>query len=237
MTPRFPPLARSLPASLRRAAIALALGALVVACAPSNGTAGPAGTTGASSSPSAAATGSPSSSAAAAQPTPVPDTPAPSVNNHGAPAIEALLPAKVGAVALERLSLTGPDFYALGTDATRAQLDAMLGKLGKKVTDLSVADAGDPRGLTVIEIGIFRVAGAVADRLLSEWVASTVASNPGQISSSSVTIDGRQVTKLVDQSRPVGGVTYAFVKDDTLFAVRADDQALVSSALSQLPTP
>ena len=115
-----------------------------------------------------------------------------------------MLPAKVGTVALERLSLTGPDFYALGTDATRAQLDAMLGKLGKKVTDLTVADAGDPRGLTVIEIGIFRVADAAADRLLSEWVASTVASNPGEIATSSVTVDGRQLTKLVDQSRPVG---------------------------------
>lgn len=234
MIPRIPSLIIGLPASVRRAAIAIALGALVVACAPSSGTASPAGATGPSASPSVAS-GSPS--AGAVQPTPVPDTPAPSVNNHGAPAIEAMLPAKVGTVALERLSLTGPDFYALGTDATRAQLDAMLGKLGKKVTDLTVADAGDPRGLTVIEIGIFRVADAAADRLLSEWVASTVASNPGQIASSSVTVDGRHVTKLVDFSRPVGGVTYAFVKGDTLFAIAADDPALLSSALSQLPTP
>ncbi len=234
MIPRIPSLIIGLPASVRRAAIAIALGALVVACAPSSGTASPAGATGPSASPSVAA-GSPS--AGAVQPTPVPDTPAPSVNNHGAPAIEAMLPAKVGTVALERLSLTGPDFYALGTDATRAQLDAMLGKLGKKVTDLTVADAGDPRGLTVIEIGIFRVADAAADRLLSEWVASTVASNPGQIATSSVTVDGRKLTKLVDSSRPVGGVTYAFVKGDTLFAIAADDPALLSSALSQLPTP
>ena len=93
---------------------------------------------------------------------PAGDTPTPSVNNHGVPALEALLPAKVGAVALERLSLTGPDFYSLGTDATRAQLDTMLAKLGKKVTDLTVGDAGDPSGLTVIEIGAFRVAAAPA---------------------------------------------------------------------------
>ena len=177
------------------------------------------------------------SSAAAAQPTPVPTRRRRPSTTMARRRSRPCCRPRSATVALERLSLTGPDFYALGTDATRAQLDTMLGKLGKKVTDLSVADAGDPRGLTVIEIGIFRVAGAMADRLLSEWVASTLASNPGQISSSSVTIDGRQVTKLVDQSRPVGGVTYAFVKDDTLFAVRADDQALLSSALSQLPTP
>ncbi len=238
MIPPIPQLTIGLPASLRRAAITIALGVVVAACGTSNATASPAATAASTASPSAAAVASPAPASSGAAPSlPAGDTPTPSVNNHGVPALEALLPAKVGAVALERLSLTGPDFYSLGTDATRAQLDTMLAKLGKKVTDLTVGDAGDPSGLTVIEIGAFRVAAAPADRLLSEWVASTVASKPGEIATSSVTVDGRKLTKLVDSSRPVGGVTYAFVKGDTLFAIAADDPALLSSALSQLPTP
>jgi hypothetical protein len=166
-----------------------------------------------------------------------PDTPEPSVDRHGVPDLEALLPARVGDVAMERLSLTGHDFYLTGTDQTRAQLDAMLGRLGKSVADLTVADAGDPTGLAVLEVGVLRVAGAPADRLLAEWVASNEAAKPGQISHAQTTVDGRALTRLVDATRPVGGTTLVFAKGDMLFLVAADDPTLVSSALAQLPTP
>jgi hypothetical protein len=181
-------------------------------------------------------TGSPvpggSSSPAAAS-----DSPAPSVDSHAVPELEALLPAKVGDVELERLSLSGADFYALGTADTQSQLNAMLTALGKTVADLSVADAGDPSGRTVLEIGAFRVAGAKPAQLLSEWVSSNQASNPGNIAVSNETVDGRRLTKLVDRSRDVGATTRAYVKGDTIFLIGADDPALVSAALAQLPTP
>jgi hypothetical protein len=153
------------------------------------------------------------------------------------PALEALLPAKVGDVPLERLSLRGADFYALGTDDTRSQLDAMLTALGKTVADLTVADAGDPSGRTVLEIGAFRVSGAKPAQLLSEWVASNQASSPGNITVSNETVDGRRLTKLVDRTRDVGATTRAYAKGDIIFLIGADDPALVSAALAQLPTP
>ena len=214
-----------------RASVVLIVTALAVACGS------------AAVSPSASA----SSQALASAPASLPpsgsslpsasDTPEPSVNRHGVPDLEALLPASVGNVQLERLSLTGPDFYALGTPDTQGQLNAMLKALGKTTADLSVGDAGDPTGRAILEIGVFRVAGAESSKLLAQWIASNEASSPGRISVTNETIDGRALTKLVDATRDVGGTTRAFVQGDTIFLVKADDPAFVSDALAQLPKP
>lgn len=174
-------------------------------------------------------------------PTPGPsgsaDTPEPSVDRHGVPELEGLLPASVAGIDLERLSLSGADFYALGTNDTRAQLDTMLKQLGKTVADLSVGDAGDPTGKAILEVGAFRVAGAAADELLAGWVASRQAASPKTVTVSNVTIAERALTKIVDSAHPVGGTIYAFAKGDTLFLVSADDSSYVSDALGQLPRP
>jgi hypothetical protein len=222
-------LRRSVPATLRaagRIGLLILVSTLVVACGSAAVTPGP--STPASPRPSTSAIVPPSS---------VPETPEPSVDAHGAQDLEALLPSRVGGVALERRSLTGPDFHSLGTPETQERLDAMLATMNKNVTDLTVADAYDPRALTILEVGAFRVAGAEPAQLLSEWVASNQASNPGRISVTNETIDGRALTKLVDSTREVGGTTRAFVIGDTIFLVGADDQALVSDALAQLPKP
>ena len=229
MTPQTATLRRSAPATLRaagRTGLLILVSTLVVACGSSAVTPGPS---------TAASPGS--STPASIPPSSAPGTPEPSVDAHGAQDLEALLPARVGGVALERRSLTGPDFYAFGTPETQERLDAMLARIGKTVADLTVADAYDPRALTILEVGAFRVAGAEPARLLAEWVASNQASNPGRISVTSETVDGRVLTKLVDSTREVGGTTRAFVIGDTIYLVGADDQAIVSDALAQLPKP
>ncbi len=165
------------------------------------------------------------------------DTPEPSVDRHGAVALEALLPDSIAGIALERVSLTGPDFYALGTDTTRKQLDSMLKELGKTVADLSVGDAGDPTGKAVLELGAFRVAGSAPVELLSAWVAARQAAGGGKIGVTNVTIAGRAVTKLVDPARPVGGVTYAYARGDTVLLMAADDASYLSEAIGKLPAP
>ena len=146
------------------------------------------------------------------------------------------MPLKVGDVALEVRSLTGKDFYKLGTPQTQQQLDAMLASIGKTIDDLDVADAYDPSQLTVLEIGAFRVAGAKSSELLSGWVASNQAANR-QLVVSNETVDGRALTKMVDGTREVGATTRAFVVGDTIFLVGADDPAIVSAALAGLPKP
>jgi len=229
VTPQTATLRRSAPATLRaagRTGLLILVSTLVVACGSSAVTPGPS---------TVASPGS--STPASIPPSSAPGTPEPSVDAHGAQDLEALLPARVGGVALERRSLTGPDFYALGTPETQERLDAMLARIGESVADLTVADAYDPRALTILEVGAFRVAGAEPAQLLAEWVASNQASNPGRILVTNETVDGRALTKLVDSTREVGGTTRAFVIGDTIYLVGADDQAIVSDALAQLPKP
>jgi len=215
-----------------RAATVLVLAAAIAACGTSSGTPLPTAPAMSPASPTASASVPATPPASLA-----PETPEPSVDRHGVPELEAFLPASAGGVALERLSLTGADFYALGTSGSRARLDAMLKALGRTLADLSVADAGDPTGKIVLEVGVFRVAGSEPARLLSEWVASSQAVKPGLIAVTSETLDGRRLTKLVDATRPVGGSTYAWAIGDTIFIVAADDPALLSSALAHLPKP
>lgn len=229
MIPQTAPLRRPALATLRaagRTGLLIIVSSLVVACGSAAVT--PESSTPASPGPSTPASVPPSS---------VPETPEPSVGAHGAQDLEALLPARVGGIALERRSLTGSAFYSLGTPDTQGRLDAMLTAIGKTIADLTVADAYDPSGRTILEVGAFRVAGARPAQLLSEWVASNQASNPGRISVTNETVDGRAVTKLVDGTREVGATTRAFVIGDTIYLVGADDPALVSDALAQLPKP
>lgn len=233
MTPSTPGTSSHSPVRLVGLA-SLVLLAVVAACGTSS--ASPAPTAQASLPPASPAP--PASALASGVPASLaPETPEPSVDRHGVPELEALLPASVGGVALVRLSLTGADFHALGTNDSRARLDDMLKNLGRTLADLAVADAGDPTGRAVLEVGVLRVAGSEPARLLSEWAASNQAVKPGQIVVTSATIDGRRLTKLVDSTRPVGGSTYAFAIGDTIFLVAADDPALLSSALAQLPRP
>ena len=229
MIPQTAALRRSASATLSatgRTGSLILVSILVVAC----------GNAAVTASPSTAAS-PPPSAPASVPPSGAPESPEPSVDAHGAQDLEALLPAKVGGVALERRSLTGPDFFSLGTPETQGRLEAMLSTMNKTVADLTVADAYDPRALTILEVGAFRVAGAQPTQLLSEWVASNQATNPGRISVTNETIDGRALTKLVDSTREVGGTTRAFVIGDTIFLIGADDEALVSDALAQLPKP
>jgi hypothetical protein len=239
VTPRTPGTStRPLVRAVARAAAALVLAAAIAACGTSSGTPIPTAAAtsqaAAASDPASAPASAPASDVPASLP---PETPEPSVDSHGVPELEALLPASVGGIALERLSLTGADFYALGTSDSRARLDDMLKGLGRTLADLAVADAGDPTGKAVLEVGALRVAGAEPARLLSEWVASNQAVKPGQIVVTAEALDGRRLTKLVDSTRPVGGSTYAYAIGDTIFLVAADDPAILSSALAQLPKP
>lgn len=223
----------------------VAVATLIVACGSSTGGATVPASPGASAiGPSSAPTASPSSAAvatagASAAPASIgpSDSPEPSVDSHGVPALEKLLPATIGGVALERISLKGADFYATGSADNQTHLDAFLKGLGKTVSDLQVGDAYDPSGLTRLEVGVFQVVGAKPAELLSGWVASTQASKPGMIAVTNTTVDGRALTKLVDGTRDVGKTTYAYAKGDTIFLIAADDLGLVSGALAQLPKP
>jgi hypothetical protein len=94
--------------SFRTLAAAAALLTVLAAC---NATASPSPS--ASPAPSG---GGPASAAPSAVPS-ASETPEPSVDRHGVPDLEARLPDEIGGVALDKVSLTGPDFMKLGRRA------------------------------------------------------------------------------------------------------------------------
>jgi nucleoid-associated protein YgaU len=187
---------------------------------------------GASASPAASAA---PSTAPIASPSPVPsgaaDSPAPSVDLHGAPDLEARLPHTVGSTELSAVSLSGDTFLSTGDTASQGQLRDMLSKLGRTPADLSVAEAHDPTGRLVYQLGLFRVAGADAFSLESAWIAAQQAADANRLKVTQETIAGRQVTHLADPARVVGGDTYVVAMGDTLVLVLADDTTLVEETL------
>ena len=159
----------------------------------------------------------------------------PSPNLHGAPDLEDLLPDTAATVILSKVSLTGEDFYAAGSSAGRGQVDTLLEELGAAIADLSVAQAADPGGHLVLQIGAFRVRGIDAGRLLGAWVSSQQAAMGNRLQVSNAEVAGRHVTRLVDPDHPVGGSTYAYAVGDTVYLVLADDAALLAEVLAALP--
>lgn len=205
-----------------------AVAALVTVLAACGGSASP--------SPSASAGAASPSPAASTTPSPAAsETPEPSVDRNGVPELEALLPEEIGGVALTRLSMTGEDFMALGTEVGRSQMRGMLTELGATVADLSIAEAHDPGGALVFRQGLFRVAGADPAQLLAVWVAAQQAAMQNRLAVTNVTVGGRDLTKLSDVTVEVAGTTYAFVEGDTLWLIMVDDQALLEEALSKVP--
>jgi hypothetical protein len=197
---------------------------LAVAACDAAGSPSPSG----SPAPSTGAAPSPSTGAAAS-PSPTP-SPSPSPDLHGAPELEARLPATIGGVDLTTVSLTGPAFLAGGGEVAQGQLNGMLDDLGKTAEDLTVAEASDPTGMLVFQEGLFRVQGSDAMQLLAAWVAAQQAAMQQRLEVTTTTIAGHAVTVLTNPNDPVGGTTYALAVDDTIVLVLADDRALVEEA-------
>jgi hypothetical protein len=222
-----PSFARSL------AAACACLAVIVAAC---GSTASPSPSRAASSSPSPTSPSpslGPSSSSAPSVSGAV-GSPAPSIDVHGAPELEARLPTRLGGTELTTVSLSGDTFIATGGDAGQGQLLDLLDGLGRRPADLSVAEAHDPSGLLVLQVGLFRVAGADPDALAAAWLAAQQAAEGNRLRVGEATIDGRTVTTLEDPAREIGGDTYIVPMGDTLVLVRADDQALVAEALAAI---
>jgi hypothetical protein len=160
---------------------------------------------------------------------------APSPNLHGAPELEDRLPDRAATVVLSKVSLTGEDFYAIGTSVGQGQVDSLLAELDAVLADLSVAQAADPGGHLVLQIGVFRIKGVDPTRLLDAWVSSQQAAMRNRLQVSLTDVAGRHLARLLDPSRDVGGSTYAFAVGDTIYLVLADDADLLAEVLAGLP--
>jgi hypothetical protein len=161
-------------------------------------------------------------------------TDAPTPFPHGARDLEARLPSSIGGTPLTRYSFDGQSFLDTGNEENRTELTKLLSQLGRAPSDLTIAQASDPRGYLTFQEGIFRVAGTQPDVLQPAWVASQEAATKGKLVQTQTQVNGLTLTKLVDPEQPIGGTTYVLARGDSLILVRADDPKLVEEAIAQV---
>ena len=179
---------------------------------------------GATAEPAAAATSSAMASVA-----PVVTAAALAGGRHADPQLEALLPTRLGGVALTIESQAGTE---LATNS--AAFDAFLAGLGRTRADFSLASAYSQGGLKA-EVGAWRVRGADPARLVPGLKKAVQASSTTPLTVARETVAGRAVTRIGDPGQLTQGPLYVFVRGDTLLFVQTPERALAEEAMTKLP--
>jgi len=143
-----------------------------------------------------------------------------SVDVHGAPDLEALLPAEVDGVELTRASYTGETLSQVdGFDSTT--LERLLADVGAATDDLSIGIAGDPNGELLI--AAIRVRGVAADEIVEFFVRDM-----GDFSFTERVVAGKTVTTTAS-----GGI-YFYPSGEIAFEVIGESE-LAEAAIDRLP--
>jgi len=204
---------------LEQAAQAVADGLSGAGAAAANG--GP--SSGTSPAPSVAAIAPTSSDDAGASPSDVP--------SHVAPDLEAMLPKTIAGTTMASQSTLGTT--ALGDDQSSQSLVASLQKLGKKPSDLQIAEAYDPDQNVDAEVIAFRAPGVKGPALGQAVLDSWLAGGASGVTTTKTTISGKPVTR-VDYGDG-GSFDYLYEKGDVVFDVSTSDPAVAAETLTQLP--
>ena len=176
----------------------------------------------ASSEPPAVATTGPSSAG--------PSLPA-VTSSHADPALEALLPAEVSGIAMQRSSATLAALLASGGD--RTAVDTFLQKLGKSESDGTYAAAFDSTNTVGGGIFAFKIAGVNAD-VLEPAIVSVEQSDLGAgATTKQATVCGKSVT-MVSVGSGVNDTEWVYGRDDVVFVIHAADEAHAATFLQAL---
>lgn len=211
----------------------LALVALVLAaCTDSQGaspTATPTEDSEAAAAESEAADDEPADESAAALPSfELPDS---------APELAALLPDEIGGEEAFKLSMSGEELMAgQDEDVTVDQefLD-FLSRVGAQPDDISVAFAfGMGTDEATAGIFAFRIAGANASQLESEFRAAMEAESDAVIDWQETSVAGKNVLAGEDPDNP-GNTMYLYTTGDIIFIVTAGSEDAAEELLQPLP--
>jgi hypothetical protein len=203
---------------LGQAAQAVADGLSGAGAATANG--GP--SSGTSPAPSVAAIEPTSSEDAGASPSDVP--------SHVAPDLEAMLPKTIAGTTMASQSTSGTT--ALGDDQSSQSLVASLQKLGKKPSDLQIAEAYDPDQNVDAEVIAF---GRPASRRLRSARPSSTAGWPAGPRVSRRRRRRSRASRSPGRLRRRGSFDYLYEKGDVVFDVSTSDPAVAAETLTQLP--
>lgn len=137
--------------------------------------------------------------------------------DHAAPALEALLPNRLGGVALRTASTSGAVIFSkFGDTAWANAMTAYLHSVGRTPADLRYAQVWDASKALDLDAGAFRLPHVSAEALRQAIIQS---SRPGSMSLavSTATIANKPVTAVLDQDS--GLVLYLYDHKDVVFYV------------------
>ena len=151
---------------------------------------------------------------------------------HGAPSLEALLPATINGVTMVRTSFDAVD--ELSGDAAGAAMTAFLASQGKTPADMKIAEAFDPDNNSVAVV-LFSApgidAGAIRTAMVTAGLFVPKSATPPPGVPAATTVGGKQVVVIAQGS----DMDYLYAKGDVLYDVRTNDPNLAATVLSGLP--
>ena len=182
----------------------------------------------------AACGGSASGTSATASPTASPD-PTSVLPSAGAVAdLEALIPAEIGGIPLQKTSMSGDQFVTSGSSSQ--ELQDFLAGLGVAVTDVSIAiGVGlSPESSDAVAMFVFRAEGADTDQLVRGFKEAYDADNEEGLVWEPVSIGGKSVEQTTNPQQPEQ-VIYLYARDDILFFLTTATEGQAAEALAALP--
>ena len=148
-----------------------------------------------------------------------------------APKLEALLPSKVGDVAMTINSALGAD--VLAEDQASRAIIAALRADGKTPDDLTVAQAFDDTGAADLSILVTAVDGLSGTKLKAIMLDSWLAASGAGVVRNTVTLDGRTFTR-VDYGDGKAK-DYLLVDGDSVLVITTSSADLAKAAATALP--
>jgi hypothetical protein len=152
-------------------------------------------------------------------------------DSHAAPDLEKQLPSSAAGVTLSRVSYLGTD--VLGTDAASSALSAAVTALGRKPENLRIAEAFDPSGTKSWYVDAFELDGVSGTDLSRAVRTAWLGAGSAGVTSSSLTIGGKHVTRL-DHGADVPADT-VYVHGGLVFDIGTSDAAVIKAVLAKLP--
>ena len=144
---------------------------------------------------------------------------------HGAPDLEAVLPAQMCGAPTLKFSMGGASFGAAAGQIP-AMYTGFIGATGKSLADVSFASASSTGSGSCPDITAFKVNGLDQNALQGFY---TTMQTSDSLDPQSANVGGRAVVKTSDGN-------YAYFKNDTVFVVDASgDDAAAATALQLLP--
>jgi hypothetical protein len=168
------------------------------------------------------------------------DSAPPVADTHDAPQLEALLPTTIQDPAtkqdtpLQVESWTGTAI--LNDDAYSDSLRSFLNGQEKTADQLLEAQSYDPAAAIDFSIAVYQLPGVAPDKLRDALIAAwKVDPDVSNVPVSTVTIDGKTLTKLDFPEDTADSYLYVRPEDGVVFDIESSDVAIVTKALQELP--